>query len=330
MNYTFSIIGCQHAHIAIFLKEMLEQGHTCAGIYEPENRMLATKMSQKFQVPIVEDIDELLADSIALVGCAAKNNEKIDIIERCERHGKSIMIDKPAVTCREDLERLESILQRGKIQVGMLLTERFRPAVYTLKRLIEEHALGDIISIMTRKPHRLMPENRPEWHFSKKQSGGIVIDLLIHDIDLLRWLTGEEITEIAGVMGKRILPEYPDFYDTAALQVLIGDHILGQLYADWHTPEKSWTWGDGRIFVNGTKGFVELRLEGDPLISHDELLMQVTSEQEWQVVDLEIPSLTITQDFLNRMEGHKGWITHQDIWMATKAAVEADEKMRLY
>jgi predicted dehydrogenase len=75
------------------------------------------------------------------------------------------MIDKPAVTSREDLKRLEEVIQRGKIQVGMLLTERFRPSIYTLKKLIRKGEIGEIVNIAMRKPHRLRPEERPQWHF---------------------------------------------------------------------------------------------------------------------------------------------------------------------
>jgi predicted dehydrogenase len=75
--------------------------------------------------------------------------------------------------------------------------------------------------------------------------------LFIHDFDLLRWLSGQEIVESDGFMAKNILPEYPDFYDTANLSVMLDGNILAQLYADWHNPEKSWTWGGLSDLCNG-------------------------------------------------------------------------------
>ncbi|TVY08157.1 Gfo/Idh/MocA family oxidoreductase [Paenibacillus cremeus] len=308
---------------------MLELGHTCAGIYEPDNVALAAHFSNTYQIPVVDDVNRLLASDVDLVGCAAINNEKISIIELCEKHGRHVMIDKPAVTNREDLQRLEAVLNRGAIQVGMLLTERFRSSLYTLKQIIEQGQLGRVLNITMRKPHRLTPTMRPSWHFSKEQNGGIVIDLFIHDFDLLRWLTGQEPVSASGYMAKSILPEHPTFYDRAGLQVVMDGQVTAQLYADWHNPERSWTWGDCRLFVTGTQGSAELRLEGDPFVSKDDLLLVVTHEEELRRAELLQPPSSITADFLNRIEGGTGVITHRDIWLATKATIEADQEVQL-
>ncbi|MFD3274499.1 Gfo/Idh/MocA family protein [Paenibacillus dendritiformis] len=323
----FAIIGCQHAHIGIFIEQMLALGHRCAGIYEPENRKLAGELARAYDVPIVDDRELLLGEGIDVIGCAAVNRRKIDIIEACEQNGKPIMIDKPGVTNRADLERLRRVVERGRIEVGMLLTERFRPSVYTLKRHIDAGALGDIVSVTMRKPHRLAAASRPPWHFAKEQSGGIIIDLFIHDVDLLRWLTGQEIAAAWGMMGKRMLPEHPGFYDAAALQALTEGGIIAQLYADWHTPDRCWTWGDGRIFVTGTRGTAELRLEGDPLLSAEEGVMLLqTDDAALARLELTAPPWTVTEDFLSRVYGGEHWLTHRDLLAASEATIRADEQ----
>ncbi|MGG1555112.1 Gfo/Idh/MocA family protein [Paenibacillus ferrarius] len=321
----FAVIGCQHAHIEIFISEMLALGFACAGIYEQENRPLAQSFSDKFGIPLVDDKELLLGDDVAVVGCAAINDEKIDVIELCERHGKHIMLDKPAVTNREGLERLKAVLARGQIQIGMLLTERFHPAVYTLKQHIGRGVLGDLVTFGMRKPHRLHAAIRPDWFFSKQQSGGILIDLLVHDFDLLRWFTGKELKEVQGYVGKTILPEYPTFYNTVSLQVVMEGAVTSQLYADWHTPEQSWTWGDGRIFATGTEGFAELRLAGDPFVKNESLMIQLTNEKEPELVELVQPPHSITEDFIRRIEGQDAILTHKDLLAASEATIAADE-----
>lgn len=325
---TFAIIGCQHVHISIFIEEMIQQGHTCAGIYEAENKELLHDMAEKYQLKVVDEVASLLGPEVSVVGCAAINNEKIDIIELCEKHDKHIMVDKPLVTNKEDFSRLEKVVNRGKIQVGLLLTERFRPALYTVKEMIDQGDIGEIVSIEIRKPHRLKPEERPSWHFSKQQCGGIVVDLFIHDFDLLHWLTGQNVTNISGYASKNILPEYPDFYDVASIQVLTDNGIVGNLYADWHTPNKSWTWGDCRIFLVGTKGTFELRLSGDPLIHEDELVIRITHDDEVSQVTLNEVPISISEDFLNRIHGKDALIQHQDILIATKETLHADDKVQ--
>lgn len=326
---SFAIIGCEHAHISVFIDEMLELGYECIGIYESENKSLRQTISQKYHIPIVEEIETLLKSKCKVIGSSAINYEKIDIVELCEQHGKHIMLDKPAVTNRDGYERLEKVIGRGRIQVGLMLTERFNPIVYTLKKKMDEGLLGQILSVGMRKPHLMQPANRPQWFFSKEQSGGIVIDLFIHDLDLIRWLTGAEIDSIEGFMFKNVLPEHPTFYDLASLQILMKNHVLANLYADWHTPGKSWTWGDGRIFVVGTKGNAELRLYGDPLVSQDGLMLCVTNQEPYRQIDIESPPYSLMEDFIRRIDGEPGLITHDDILIATEATLQADERVKI-
>ncbi|RKN86412.1 Gfo/Idh/MocA family protein [Paenibacillus ginsengarvi] len=327
MAMRFGIYGCQHGHIAAFIGEMTALGAECAGIYDREENALAKRLSEQYGIPLLRSAEVLQDDSIPIIGSSAINREKIDVIEWCERHGKHIMLDKPIVTSRSGLERLEQVFARGHIQIGMLLTERFRPAIAALKQTIESGRLGRIVSITMRKPHKLSPASRHAWHFSKEQNGGLMIDLFVHDFDLLRWLTGQEIASIQSLLAKNILPEYPSFYDTACAQVLLTGGTMAQLYTDWHTPDKSWTWGDGRLFVTGTSGAAELRLSGDPSCgTNEELFFQITHDEPFVRVETTALSSTVTGDFIDRIQGKHSILTHHDILQTCRASVEADEK----
>lgn len=328
MTMQYGIIGCQHAHIEIFMEEMGRLGYRCAGIYESGDRGLAERIADKYGCPVLDTVDRLLAPDIAIIGSSAINSEKIAIIELCEQHGKSIMVDKPAIVNSGGLERLRAVIERGKIQVGMLLTERYHPAIYTLKQLIDAGELGELVTIGMRKPHRLNAASRPDWFFDKALCGGILIDLLIHDYDLLHWLMGADVEASAGVVGKSVLPEHPTFYNTVQVQATLSDGRVAQLYADWHTPEQSWTWGDGRIFVTGTRGFAELRLSGEPGTDGAPLLLLVSDVRSWGAVELQSPPVSITEDFLRRCVGAEGALTHQDILAAHEAVIQADREVR--
>jgi predicted dehydrogenase len=325
-NKQFSIIGCQHNHIGMFIRKMKELGYSCAGIYEAGEPSIAKALSAKFEIPLVDDVEALLGPNIHVVGCSGVNSEKIDVIELCEKHGKPIMLDKPIVTSRQGLDRLKAVFDRQQIQVGVMLVSRDRSAIYTLKQHIDEGQLGEIVSITMRKPHRLSPAARQPWHFSKEQNGGIIIDLLIHDFDLLRWLTGKEIMGTTGIMAKHIMPEYPQFYDTATVQVRLEGNIVAQLYTDWHTPDQCWAFGDCRIFVSGTKGSAELRLFGDPSVAMEELMLKVTNQEQFQRVELMEAPVTIVEDLLHRIAGKPYKVSHEDLLLASTAAIEADEQ----
>ncbi|MEF3306565.1 Gfo/Idh/MocA family protein [Paenibacillus sp. GYB003] len=325
MGYRFGIYGCQHSHIAVFIDQMLAMGGTCAGIYETDAPELAKQIAERRGIPLVDDPNAFADEAVTVIGSSAVSSRKLDIIEWCERHGKHVMVDKPVAVNRGQLERLEAVLERGRIQVGVLLTERFRASIRTLKQAIDAGRLGRIVSLTMRKPHRLNPASRHPSHFSKEESGGIVIDLFIHDFDLLRYLTGQEVAAVHCQVAKHILPEHPTFFDTAAAQAFMSGGTIGQLYADWHTPDKSWTWGDCRLFAVGTEGCAELRLNGDPSVANEELYFQTTNGEPFAKMELSEPGAGIAEDFIGRIEGRPSVLTHRDILETIRATVTADE-----
>lgn len=327
MSAQFSIVGCQHGHISGFISKMLEKGYTCAGIYDSGDQTQVKKLSGRFNIPIVHDDEPLFSSSVHIVGTSAMNSEKMEIIEKCEQYGKHVIVDKPMVTNRDGLRRLEALLARKQIQIGMLLPKRFDGYMNALKQEIERGSFGDIVNISIRSPHLLSVSSRPEWFFSRTKNGGLIHDLLIHDFDLLRWLTGKEIGTTQSVMTKNILPEYPDFYDTVTMQLLLGDKMTVQLYADWHTPVKSTNGRHSSLVVVGTKGSAEYVTRWNPVTEKDERKLWISNEAHSYLELDPVPvSNTAILDFLGRVEGRDGTFTHHDILTACRIAVEADEQ----
>jgi predicted dehydrogenase len=319
----FGVLGCRHAHIEIFIREMLDLGHELIGICErvPD---IAKALADKYGAPLLDNEKEFFDRKPQVVGTSAVNNEKIRVIVACREHGVHVIADKPIVTNMEDFHRLKKIMDEGAIEVGLMLTERFSPPIYTLKKMIQEGVLGELISFSTTKPHRLNEKSRAPWHFSKAENGGIVIDLLIHDFDLLRWFTGSDTEEISGYVKKSAYKKYPDFYDSVHTVVKMKDGTIATLEADWWTPDGYWSWGDGRIFCTGTLGKAEIFTTG--VEDHREPCGRlVTKDKGIYMFENIKPPVTITEDFLNRIEGKKNVIiTGKDILDATLDTLKAD------
>ncbi|RKN84683.1 Gfo/Idh/MocA family protein [Paenibacillus ginsengarvi] len=329
MSYRFAVIGCRHGHIRSFIKEMLDKGHTCAGIYDAEDWKLARQCVELYNVPLVDHVEELLVPSVHIIGSSAVNNEKIDIIEACERGGQHIVLDKPAVTDGDGLRRLEAVMERGRIQIGLMLPKRFWGTMTALKREIDAGAIGDIVHLYITSPHKLLPATRDAWHFSKKRNGGVLIDLLIHDMDVLRWLTGKEIVMTQSVMSKTILPEYPDFYDTAAVQVMMDDGTTAQVHADWHTPATNKDGRFSRIVIAGTEGYAEYGVVYDAKQGKNATYARITrgdgDDPDGTFLKPDAETASAVSDFLDRVDGKQGLFTHVDILAASRATIEADE-----
>lgn len=322
----FGIIGSAHGHIMSFINDMLSVGHAFTGVVD-DGFELCKNISGKYNVPIFSSPKELFDTCIDVAGSSAVNNLKADIIRQCSQNGVHIMLDKPLVTDSGSLDSVTDIISKGSIQIGLMLTVRFIPAVVELKKLIDEGRLGRLISIEIFNPHKLIPENRPAWHFDKIQSGGIIIDLMIHSVDTFNWLTGSEITDFYGTATKSGLPDKPDFFDSAQFAVIGSKNTTGYFRADWNMPDGHWNWGDMRIFVTGTDGSAEVRATGDPLTGKPALILYSKNAQTI-AVNLQNTGGSETLDFINRIETNPYIIGHDDILSATKTTLLFDMQVK--
>ena len=228
-----------------------------------------------------------------------------------------------------DFQRLKHVFDLGRIQVGLMLTERFNPAVYTLKKLIGEGRLGKLVGFTFNKPHKLIPEQRESWHFDKKQNGGPVIDLLVHDIDLIRWFSGSEIENTVGFLKKGDRPGYPQLYDDAKLLVAMKNGVTAVLTADWWTPDAYPCFGKGRIICTGTLGKAEVYTTGEPLIQEKQFVIFSTSSIREEIVPCVFPPKNLMEDFLDRIAGRPSLITGEDIYKATWESLAADRNCKI-
>jgi len=325
----FGVWGYRHPHIGDFIREMLKLGHEFVGVCEKEPD-LAKPLAEVFKVPLFTDEEWLFSLKPDIIGTSAVNSSKISIIESCAAHGIHVMADKPAVTNVEDYERLARTVNEGSVQIGLMLTERFNAPIYALHKLITEGRLGRLVNISIMKPHKLNALSRSKWHFSKHDNGGLIVDLLVHDFDLLRWLTGSEIAECKGYIKKGGNKRHPDFFDSTQLAVRMDNDVTATLEADWWIPDKYRNYGDGRIFCVGTEGRVEVRTVED--LTDPErrpLTIFMDSDGGCTICPLAEPALTLTEDYINRIHGMKDCIiTHSDILKCTYAALRADREAK--
>lgn len=321
----FGVYGCRHMHIAEAVGQMLELGHECIGVYEPEGSVVE-KLIDKYPMEKLSGQEEFFARHPEIVLCASVNNQKIDVIEECERRGAHIMLDKPAVTSRDGYERLEAVIRRGKIKVGLMLTERFNPSIAALREMVETGGLGTIISLSFAKPHKLSPATRESWHFDKKENGGPILDLMIHDFDLIRMLTGSEIAGVHSYLGLGNREGYPDFYDDAKALAVTESGVTALMTADWWTPDSFPCFGNGRIVCTGTKGRCEVYTTGDPLFGKDPFAVISNETFDEKILDNKVPEKNLMQDFLAYLNGEPSDLTGDDVLKASYACLLADEQ----
>jgi predicted dehydrogenase len=139
-------------------------------------------------------------------------------------------------------------------------------------KLVKEGAIGKVIQTLGMGPHRLQLPTRPDWFFDPEAFGGIIVDIASHQVDQFLFYTGSTTGEVvASSVGNFGMPEKPDFQDFGEV-LLRSDKASGYVRVDWFTPEALPTWGDGRLTILGTEGYIELRkyvdIQGRPGGNH--------------------------------------------------------------
>ena len=265
MNSTrFAVAGFKHFHILEFVRGMREvPGAQLVGVYDADPA-LRDRHAAELEVPGFDSLDALVERSEPdVVGVAVENGEKANTIERLTELGCHVLADKPLTTSLPDLDRIENAAARTGKHIGLMLLLRYHGPLRAVRNQLRAGALGRLASFVSLAPHKLNPEGRPEWMFDPQLYGGVLNDLEIHDVDIMRWLMNEEPVSVAASEGCLRFTQYPGFTDHASVLLEFADSATALLRADWLTPEAFPAHGDGRQFFECTGGTVEVRAAPD-------------------------------------------------------------------
>jgi predicted dehydrogenase len=256
----FAAIGLDHRHIYDLVEGLIAAGESCAG-YCPETTDQRVLEGFRKRFPSVAAIERkrLLDDpSISYVVIAAVPRDRAAIAIDATRHGKDVMVDKPGLTTLDQLAEVERAVAETKRIWSVCFSERFlTPSTLKALEIVRGGGIGRVVQTVGLGPHRLNRALRPGWFFDRAAYGGILNDIASHQIDQFLAFTGAmDATIVASTVGEfGTAPGFEDFGEV----VLQTDNARGYLRVDWFTPDGLPTWGDGRLFVVGTEGTIELR-----------------------------------------------------------------------
>ncbi len=257
----FAITGLNHGHIYGQTRSMLAAGAEAVCFYAPEDD-LAAQFSAAFpQIARVDTLEQLLEDeSIQLVLNAGIPVERAPMGIKVMQHGKDYMVDKPGLTTLDQLAELRKVqAETGRIY-SVCYSERFWSRAATKAgELVRAGAIGKVIQTLSLGPHQRRLPTRPDWYFVKEQYGGILTDIGSHNFDQFLHFTGSDSAEIVSAQIANFHhPQHPELEDFGDVTVR-GNGGVGYIRVDWFTPDGLGVWGDGRLFITGTDGYIELR-----------------------------------------------------------------------
>ena len=258
----FAALGLDHRHIYGQAGHMQAAGAEFVSWWTEGNPNTLDGFDNRFPgVPRKDNMQDILQDpTIDLILIAAVPADRAALAIAAMEHGKDVMVDKPGCTTAEQLSAIKETVERTGRIWSIDFSERFEvPCVTHAAELVQQGAIGQVVQTVGLGPHRLNLPTRPEWFFRKQRYGGILCDIASHQIDQFLYFTGStDATITMASVANYANPAYPELEDFGEI-ALRSDHGHGYIRVDWYTPDALPNWGDGRLTILGTEGYIELR-----------------------------------------------------------------------
>lgn len=261
-EFTIAAVALDHGHIYGMCNGLTEAGATLKWVYDPDKEKVKNFLNAFPGTRVASSEEEILNDpEVKLVCSAAVTSKRCELGLRVMEAGKDYFTDKAPLTTLEQLEAAKDMVKKTGKKYMVYYSERIHvEAAVFAGQLIEEGAIGRVIQVIGMGPHRLNAASRPDWFFIREFYGGILCDIGSHQIEQFLFYTGaKDASIVKSQVGNYNNPQYPELEDFGDV-LLAGDNgASGYFRLDWFTPDGLSSWGDGRTFILGTEGYIELR-----------------------------------------------------------------------
>jgi predicted dehydrogenase len=291
----FAVCGMSHDHIYGMVGAMQRGGGILVSAYgqEPDKTEAFAKRFPGCRMVTTENA--ILDDnSLQLVLSSAIPNQRAPLGVRAMQRGKDYLSDKPGITTLEQLAAVRKTIADTHRIYGIMYSERLEvKAAVKAGGLIQAGAIGQVIQTINIAPHQIVQGHgdagggtgRPEWFWNPDLYGGILCDIGSHQVDQFLYYTGSTEAEVvASQIANVHHPDHPRFQDFGDM-MLRGNRGLGYVRLDWFTPDGLGTWGDGRLFVLGTEGYIEVRKYTDVAVKKSGNNLFIVDRKQARYID---------------------------------------------
>ena len=324
----FALIGINHNHVHAQVRSVINGGGEFVSFYAKEPDLAAAFMKRYPNVRLARSEAEIIEDpTIQLVVSTAIPIDRARIGIKVMEHGKDFLADKPGVTSLSQLAEVKKVQKKTKRIYSIFYAERFEnKSTVKAGELVKAGAIGEVIQTIGTGPHRMNIKSRPDWFFDKKYFGGIICDIGSHQVDQFLFFTGSTSGKVlASQTGNVHHTQYQNFEDFGDA-MLQGNRGSGYFRVDWLTPDSLKSWGDCRLTILGTEGYIEVRKNED-IIGRDggDHLFLVNNKETRYIdcSDVDLPyGRQLVDDIINRTETA---MTQDHCFLATELTLLAQK-----
>lgn len=261
-EFQIAAVRLDHAHIYGMCNGLTEAGATLKWVYDPDPAKVAAFRAKFPAAQPARSLQEVLDDpAVALVAAAAVTSERGPLGCQVMEAGKDYFTDKAPVTTMAQLEEARAVVARTGRKFFVYYSERIHneAAMYATD-LLKRGVIGRVVQVVNLAPHRLSKATRPAWFFQRAKYGGILCDLGSHQFEqFLTYSGATEAVVTQSAVGNFANPDHPELEDFGEASLIGDTGASNYVRVDWFTPDGLSTWGDGRTFILGTEGTIELR-----------------------------------------------------------------------
>jgi predicted dehydrogenase len=310
----FSVCGMSHDHIYGMVGAILRGGGALVAAYgaEPEK---ATAFAKAFpQAKMVQSEEEILNDpSTQLVLSSTIPSQRAPLGIKVMRRGKDFLSDKPGATTLAQVAEIRKTIAEMKRIYAIMYSELLEvKGAIKAGELVKAGAIGRVIQTINIAPHQIFQpvkngsdphaggaSQRPYWFWEPELYGGILCDIGSHQVDQFLFYTeSTEAEVVASQIANVNHPEHPKFQDFGDM-MLRGDRGMGYVRLDWFTPDALGTWGDGRLFILGTDGYIEVRKYVNVAVSRSGNNLFLVNKSEQRYIDCNNVALPFGPQFVS-------------------------------
>jgi predicted dehydrogenase len=324
----FSVININHGHIYGMVDAVTRGGGELVSFYAKEPDLVAAFAKKYPSAKLAKSKQEILEDpAIQLIMSSGIPIERAPLGIEVMQHGKDYLSDKPGITSLEQLKKVRKVQAETKRIYSIMYSERHENrATVKAGELVKAGAIGKVIQTIGMGPHRMNVKSRPEWFFDYSFSGGIINDIGSHQFDQFLFFTGSTKADIvASQIGNVNHPQYPKFEDFGDVMVK-GNNGTGYIRVDWFTPDGLGSWGDGRLTILGTEGYIEIRKNIDIASHEGGNHLYLVTQKETKYIDCSKEPLPfgelLVNDIINRTETA---MPQEHCFLATELALKAQK-----
>ena len=324
----FSVININHSHIYGMVDAVTRGGGQLVSFYAKEPDLVAAFSKRYPNAKLANSKNEVLEDkSTRLILSSGIPVERAPLGIEVMKHGKDYLVDKPGITTLKQLKEARTVQKETKRIYSIMFSERLENrATVKAGELVKAGAIGKVIQTIGMGPHRVNPKSRPEWFFDRKYFGGIITDIGSHQFDQFLFFTGSTKAEIvASQIANVNHPQYPEFEDFGDVMIK-GDGGTGYIRVDWFTPDGLNSWGDGRLTILGTEGYIEIRKNIDITKRDEGNNLYLVNQKETVFIDCSKEPLPFGELFVNDVVNRTETAMPQEhCFLATELALKAQE-----